>query len=120
MHKNPRIVHIHAHAVKRRLPLRRVRPLLQVLVEIRGESDGPALARRRIQELTNRGEHGGNGLVVRGELLLEARFQLAEALGEFPVGDEQLAQLLRRRTLRPSAQRENRPGIACGCGVPAG
>jgi hypothetical protein len=36
---------------------------------------------------------GGDGLIVRGELLIQPCLQLRKAPGEFPVGAEQIAQL---------------------------
>lgn len=46
-----------------------------------------------MHELADRREDGGDGLIVGGELLVEARFELVEALGQLLVGSEQLAQL---------------------------
>lgn len=66
---------------------------LCLLVEVGGKPNRPPLGSRRVEELTDRGEHGGDGLVMRGELLLDARLELIEALGELLVGGEQLAQL---------------------------
>lgn len=42
--------------------------------------------------MADRREDGGDGLIVGDELLVEARFELIEALGQFLVGSEQLAQ----------------------------
>jgi hypothetical protein len=41
----------------------------------------PAPGHRRVHELADRGEHGCDGLIVRGELLLDAGFELIEAFG---------------------------------------
>ena len=53
--------------------------------EIGGKSDRPALGRGRVHELADRREDGGDGLIMGGELLLEARLELIEAAGERPV-----------------------------------
>ena len=66
---------------------------LHLLLEISGESDGSALGARWVQELANRGEHGGDGLIVRRELLLDAGLEIIEPPGQLFVGREQLAQL---------------------------
>jgi hypothetical protein len=46
-------------------------------------ADAAALGRRRVHEFSDGGEHGGDGLVVRGELFLDAGFELIEAFGKF-------------------------------------
>ena len=72
--------------VQRGLPLR-------LLVEVGGEADGPALRRRRVHQLSDGREHGGDGVVVGGELLLDARFELMEGAGEILVRAYKVAQL---------------------------
>jgi hypothetical protein len=44
---------------------------LHLLAKIRGEADRPALRDRRVHELANGGEDGGNGFIVDGELFVE-------------------------------------------------
>jgi hypothetical protein len=66
---------------------------LRLLGEISGEADGPALRGRGVHEFADGREHGGDGVIVGRELLLDARFELIEALGEFLVGAQKLAQL---------------------------
>ena len=46
-----------------------------------------------MHELADRREHGGDGLIVRGELLLDACFECIVAPGQFLVGADPLAQL---------------------------
>jgi len=48
-------------------------------VEVGGEADAAALGGRYGHELADGGEHGGDGLIVGYELLLDARFELIEA-----------------------------------------
>jgi hypothetical protein len=54
--------------------------------EISRQSDGPALRRRRVHQLADRREDGGDSLNVLGELFVQARLELREALGQVPVG----------------------------------
>ena len=49
-----------------------------------------------MHELADGREHGGDGVIVGGELLLDARLELIEPLGQFLVGAQQLAQLHER------------------------
>jgi hypothetical protein len=72
--------------VQRGLPLR-------LLVEGGGEADGPALRRRRVHQLSDGREHGGDGIVVGGELLLDACFELIEAPGQILVRAQEFSQL---------------------------
>jgi hypothetical protein len=66
--------------------------LLRVAV-ISVEADAAALRGGRVHELADRREDGGVGLVVGDELLVGMRLELIEALDQFLVGSEQLAQL---------------------------
>ena len=77
------------------------------LLEIGGEADAAALGRRRVHELSDGGENGGDGLIVGSELFIEPSFELVEAPGEIFVRGEQFAQLARRRARRrrPSRRR---------------
>jgi hypothetical protein len=77
------------------LPVRSVQRgvALRLLVEVGGEADGPALRRRRVHQLSDGREHSGDGIVVGGELLLDARFELIEAPGEILVRAQEFAQL---------------------------
>jgi NAD(P)H-hydrate repair Nnr-like enzyme with NAD(P)H-hydrate epimerase domain len=58
----------------------------------------------RRYEFAQGGENGGDGLIVRCELL-QARFELIEATGQLLVGDEELAQ--RRRQEQRISPRRN-------------
>ena len=66
---------------------------LHFLAKIRGEADRPTLWHRRVHELTNGREDGGDGFIVDGELFVEPSFELCEAAGQFPVRSEHLTQL---------------------------
>jgi hypothetical protein len=66
---------------------------LHLLAKISGEADRPALSDRRVHELADSREDGGDGFIVAGELLVEPGFELCEAAGQFPIGSEHLAQL---------------------------
>ncbi|HWG72119.1 MAG TPA: hypothetical protein VN692_22095 [Steroidobacteraceae bacterium] len=57
------------------------------------QSAYPAHWDRRVHELANGAEDGGNGFIVAGELFIEPGFELCEAAGQFPVPSEHLAQL---------------------------
>jgi hypothetical protein len=54
---------------------------------------GPALQDRRVHELANGGEDGGNGFIMDGESFVEPSFELCEAAGQFPVRSEHLSEL---------------------------
>jgi hypothetical protein len=64
-----------------------------LLAEISGKSYRAALGRWWVHELTDRREDGGDGLVMSGELLLDACLELIETAGELLVRGEELAQL---------------------------
>jgi hypothetical protein len=64
-----------------------------LFAEVGGESDRAALGWRRVHELTDRREDGGDRLVMSGELLLDACLELIETAGEFLVRGEELPQL---------------------------
>lgn len=49
-----------------------------------------------MHELTDRRADGGDGFVVGDELLVKARFELVEVLGQFLVGSEKRTQLHER------------------------
>jgi hypothetical protein len=55
---------------------------LRLLANLGGEADATALRDRWVHELPDSREHGDDGLVVGGELLLDARFELIEAPGD--------------------------------------
>jgi hypothetical protein len=61
--------------------------------DVGGEAYATALGRRRVHEFADRREHGCFGLIVCGELFLDAGFELIEAFGEFLVRAQELAQL---------------------------
>ena len=48
--------------------------------------DGSLLGLRRVHELSDGLDDLGDGLIVRGELAINARFQRLELLGQFLVG----------------------------------
>jgi hypothetical protein len=50
---------------------------LRLFVEVGGETDATALRCRRVHQLSDGREHG---LIVGGEILLDARYELIEAL----------------------------------------
>jgi hypothetical protein len=58
-------------------------------LNVGSKTDASALRRRHGHEFADGGEHGGDGLVVGIELLLNARFDLVEAAREVFVGGEQ-------------------------------
>jgi len=64
-----------------------------LLGQICGESYRPALRRRRMHELSDGREDGGDRLIVRGELFIEPSLELCESACQFLVRAEQLAQL---------------------------
>ena len=66
---------------------------LHLLAKIRGEADRPALRDRRVHELADGGEDGGDGFIVDGELFVEPGFELCKSARQFLVGREHLAQL---------------------------
>ena len=56
-----------------------------LLAEVGGESDGSAHGSRRVHELADGREDGRNGLVVSGELLLDARLELIDPVGCYSI-----------------------------------
>lgn len=61
---------------------------LRLLTDVDGETDATALRCRRVHQLSDGREHGGDGIVVGGELLLDARFELIEPTGKILVRGE--------------------------------
>lgn len=72
-----------------------MRPFMLLLLLLAGdEADGPFLRCWRWRhQLADGIEDAGDGLILGHELALHAGFQLIEALGQFLVAGEQLAQL---------------------------
>ena len=66
--------------------------LLLLLLKVGGEADAAALGRRRVHQLADGGEDGGDRLIVGGEPLLEPCFELIEASRQLPVRGEHLTQ----------------------------
>ena len=73
--------------------------LLRLLVEVGGETDATALRCRRVHELSDGREHGGDGIVVRGKLLLDACFELIECVDRSYL-DNNISYQDRKSTLR--------------------
>ena len=66
---------------------------LNLLAKIRGEADRPALRDRRVHELADGSEDGGDGFIVDGELFVEPDFELCKTARQFLVRSEHLTKL---------------------------
>ena len=71
---------------------------LLVLPEIGGKANGTLLGRRRVCELTDRQENGGDRSVMSGELVLDVRLELMKPPDKFLVRGQKLPQLQKART----------------------
>ena len=70
--------------------------LLVVFTDVCCKPNAAPLGLRRVHELTDGREHGGDRLVMRGELFLDACLELIEAASEILVRSEEFAELHER------------------------
>jgi hypothetical protein len=71
---------------------------LLVFPEIGGKANGTLLGRRRVCELTDLRENGGDRSVMSGELVLDVRLELMKPPDKFLVRGQKLPQLQKART----------------------
>ena|SRR6266404_9123311 len=69
-----------------------------LLLDISGEADAAALGRRRVHELADRGEDGGDRRIVGGELLIEPCCELRESARQFFVRADNSRSCTKART----------------------
>src|SRR5882757_9297613 len=66
---------------------------LRLLIDVGSEADRSALGLRRVHELADGRENGGDGFIVGGELFIEPGLELREPASQFLVRGEQFTQL---------------------------